>query len=206
MILEGLAVTPSPAGRPHLAPLGAVWPDDAGPDRGDRFTLRPYEGSRTCGNLLRAGRGVWHTTDDAVLIARSAAGLPGLEDEDVTFARDPRTGLHVLMPCQDWWAFEVVERAGPDARGMHTLTAEVTARGGARASRGFCRASHALVEAAILCSRVRFFPRAELDRRLADLAPLVAKTGTPRDRAAWADVCRVIGERAAADEVERADG
>ena len=194
MILEGLVTTTDAGGRVNLAPLGAVWPD-GGPD-GDRFAVRPYRGSHTCANLLATGRGVWHVTDDAALLARCAAGLTARSAPRVLKAADPPR----LADCCRWLAFEVTDECGPDDRGMYELAAAVTGRGTVRPSRGLNRASHALVEAAILCSRTFLFGRPEIDRRLADLAPLVAKTGSADDRAAWGELLAAIAARPAADE------
>lgn len=199
MILEGLVTTVDDRGRANLAPLGAVWPEDGpelGDPGGDRFVVRPYRGSNTCANLLATGRGVWHVTDDAALLARCAAGLtkrtaPPLTDRD---------GPPRLENCCRWLTFEILEAAGPDGRGMYEMRAAVTNRGTVRPGRGLNRASHALVEAAILCTRAFLFDRADIDRRLADLAPLVAKTGSADDRAAWAELRAAIAARPAADD------
>ena len=57
-----------------------------------------------------------------------------------------------------------------------------------------------MVEGAILATRVFLFPRSELDRRLADLAPLVKKTGGEAERDAWRMLTAEIARRPAADE------
>jgi hypothetical protein len=51
---------------------------------------------------------------------------------------------------------------------------------------GFSRAAHAVVEGSILLSRLHLLGAAEVGRRLADLAPLVEKTGGDRERRAFA--------------------
>ena len=199
MILEGLVTTTDAAGRVNLAPLGTLWPDDRpelGDPPGNRFTVRPYRGSRTCANLLATGRGVWHVTDDAALLARCAAGLSRRSAPPLADGADPPR----LADCCRWLAFETVERGGPDDRGMYELRAAVTDRGTVRPARGLNRASHALVEAAILLTRAFLFERREIDRRLADLAPLVAKTGTADDLAAWAELRAAFDVRPAKGE------
>lgn len=199
VILEGLATTTDGRGRTNLAPLGAVWPDARGDLGGDAFTLRPYAGSTTCANLLAVRRGVWHVTDDAALIARTAVG-----PAEAGTAPLPGGGVR-LADCVRWVAFEVTEIAGPDDRGMHKLTARVTDRGTVRPARGLNRADFALVEGAILATRTFLLSRGELDRRLADLAPLVEKTGAAEHAAAWAALTAEIARRPTADRPRPAD-
>ncbi|MFH5804098.1 DUF447 domain-containing protein [Alienimonas sp. DA493] len=195
MIVEGLATTVDARGRANLAPLGALWPDDRGDRGGDRFTLRPFSGSTTCANLLATRRGVWHVTDDAALIVRAALGAADAPTEPLPDGRGVR-----LVDCCRWLDFDVTATVGPDARGLYELTANVRRRGRVREGAGLNRAAFALVEGAILATRTFLIPRAELRRRLADLAPLVEKTGSPRDAAAWSELAAEIARRPAADE------
>jgi hypothetical protein len=51
---------------------------------------------------------------------------------------------------------------------------------------GFNRAQAAVVEAAILASRLQFLPREKVEREIAYLEIAVAKTGGPVEREAWA--------------------
>ncbi|NNJ24523.1 DUF447 domain-containing protein [Alienimonas chondri] len=205
MILEGLATTTDAAGRVNLAPLGTVWPEAAdepsGDRHADRFVIRPFAGSTTCANLLATRRGVWHVTDDAALIARAVIGETNAEVQALPDREDVR-----LVDCCRWLAFDVTEAVGPDDRGLYRLTAEVRRRGRVRDGVGLNRAAFALVEGAILATRTFLMPRAELDRRLTDLAPLVQKTGTARDAAVWADLVAEIARRPAADEPSAAKG
>ena len=50
---------------------------------------------------------------------------------------------------------------------------------------GFNRAAHAVVEAAILVTRLHLLDEQEIRRRLTDLAVLVEKTGGRREREAF---------------------
>ena len=185
--------TRGPTGEPHHAPMGAVWPRARGDLHEDRFLLRPFAGSTTCANLLATRRGVWQVTDDARLLARAAVGAvsPPIVEE----AGEPR-----LTDCVRWVRFGVTDIAGPDDRGRYELTCAIEIRGTGRPWVGLNRAGFALVEGAILATRTFLLPRAELDRRLADLAPLITKTGTPADADVWADLTAAITARPAADE------
>jgi hypothetical protein len=58
---------------------------------------------------------------------------------------------------------------------------------------GLNRAKHAVVEAAILVTRVHLLGAEEIRRQMAALQPLVEKTGGSRERAAWEAIERYVG-------------
>lgn len=176
MIIEGLLTTENLDGSPHLAPMGpqveAAW---------TRLVLRPYVTSTTYTNLRRAGRGVFHVTDDVLLLARAAIGrldaLPHMQ-------RPARAQGWVLSDACRWYAFEV--RTIDDTPPRVSMVADVVERGWHRDFIGFHRARHAVLEAAILATRVHLFPEKELLQELARLRPLVAKTGGEAEAQAFA--------------------
>ena len=190
MICEGLVTTRDADGTPHLAPMGpTVWGD------GRTLELRPFRGSTTCANLLARRCGVFHVTDDAALIARAAVG-PAAAPAGPAATVD----ADVLRDCCRWSEFRVVEV--DESSDRLRMLAEVTRTGRRRDHFGFNRAHFAVVEAAILATRVFLLPRAEMDRRLSDLAPLVEKTGGEQERNAWSMLTAEIARRPAADEVD----
>lgn len=93
-------------------------------------------------------------------------------------------GGFVLADAARAWEF-VVESADTTAERTR-LVARVVAEHAGRPFLGFQRAAHAVVEGAILVSRLHLFGADEVARRLADLAPLVEKTGGDRERRAFA--------------------
>ena len=82
MILEGIVTTVSPEGEVNVAPMGPHLPglsaDPSFPrsDPLEQFILKPFRGSRTYANLAAHGEGVLHVTDDVLLLAQSATGVP----------------------------------------------------------------------------------------------------------------------------------
>ena len=60
---------------------------------------------------------------------------------------------------------------------------------------GFSRAAHAVVEAAILVTRLHLLDGGEIRRRFAELEPLVEKTGGQRDREAFALLAARLDDR-----------
>jgi hypothetical protein len=175
-VLEGIVTTVDADGRPHLAPMGPIVNDAF-----DRLWFRLYQTSNTYRNIKRTGVGVFHVTDDVELLARTAV------DRLETFpAMTPASAVEgwILDDACRWYAFqlesldEATERAAGGAR--------VVARGALREFFGFNRAKHAVVEAAILATRVGILPAQEIGAEFARLAPLVRKTGAAAEVRAFA--------------------
>ena len=174
MILEALVTTLDPGGGPHLAPMGPrVAPDWS------RFTLRPFPTSHTYHNLLRHGEGVLHITDDALLLAKAAIGavteMPPVHPAG-------RVRGFVLADCCRYFEFAVksVDTSGERV----SIAAEVVHSGHVRDFFGFNRAKHAVVEAAILATRLHILPLGEVAAEFAKLRVIVGKTGGPDEEGA----------------------
>ena len=68
MILEGIVTTLNDDETPNIAPMGPIVElEDV-----RTFVLRPYKTATTYRNLKRWGEGVFHVTDDVLLLARGA--------------------------------------------------------------------------------------------------------------------------------------
>ena len=141
-----------------------------------RFTLRPFIDSRTHANLLRTRCGVFHIIDDALLLARAVCRC------DAAFPTTPAREIagDVLTGCCRYFEF-VVDEYEPAAQ-RPRFAARTVAAGSFREHRGFNRAAHAVVEAAILYSRRHLFGPEILEEHFDRLRPLVEKTGRPRRR------------------------
>jgi uncharacterized protein len=174
MILEALVTTTDADGAPHLAPMGPRVSSDFA-----RFTLRPFPTSNTYRNLLRHGEGVLHVTDDALLLAKAAIGAVG-EMPQVRTAE--RVRGFVLADCCRFFEFRV--RSIDDSSERVSIDAEVVHAGRVRDFFGFNRAKHAVVEAAILATRLHLLPLAEVAGEFAKFRVIVGKTGGPNEHAA----------------------
>ncbi len=186
MILDGLLTTCDSDGRPHLAAMGATV-DDSGAGVGDTLQLRPFQGSATLENLRRTGQAVFHITDDAEQLARAAIGklepLPELRRAEAI------DGFIVAGACR-WFALRVTELN--DLSPRVRVQMQVVDRGRLRDFFGFNRAKHAVVETAILATRLHLLPEDEIRRRLGGLRPLVEKTAGCRERVAMERLERYI--------------
>ena len=177
MILEAVVTTLAPDGTLNVAPMG--------PEVGDgsslaRFTLRPYRTSTTYRNLKARGEGVLHVTDDVLLIARAAIREPtGAPTRPASAVRG-----QILETAGRYHEFRVLEL--DDRAERTTILAETVAEGRqARDLFGLNRARHAVVEAAILATRLDFLPADQVRDDFARLAVLVEKTGGEDERRAF---------------------
>jgi hypothetical protein len=168
MILEGLVTTVADDGSPHLAPMGPTVADDF-----RTLLLRPFPTSQT-GRHLRARReGVFHVTDDARLIAYAAIGRAGVP----AYRRAERIAGFVLTGACRWYEFRVTDI--DDSRQRVHMTAEVVHAGRLREFVGFNRGKHAVLEAAVLATRLDFLPLDGVNAEYRKFAEIVAKTGGP---------------------------
>jgi uncharacterized protein len=175
MILEALVTTLNEDGSANFAPMGPrVEPDF------HSFVLRPFKSATTYENLKRHGEGVLHVTDDALMIARAAIGLdPQAETRPASLVR----GRVIVGACR-YHEFRVVEV--DDREDRATLRCETVTSGTLREWFGFNRAKHAVIEAAILATRVGILPMDDIADELRRLARPVTKTGGPDEFEAFA--------------------
>ena len=89
----------------------------------------------------------------------------------------------VLEAACSWYELEVetIDATPPRSR----IDARMVHRGRGREFIGFNRAKHAVLEAAILATRVHMLPPAQIKEELDRLEVLVEKTAGPREREAW---------------------
>lgn len=186
MILEGLITTENADGTTNIAPLGPVV------DEGLReFRLRPFQTSTTFENLKRTRRGVFHVTDDVELLARTAVGAA--TDPPPRLIQIPGVHGQVLADACRWYGLEV--NAIDDRLPRAEMPARVVASGRLRDFWGFNRAKHAVVEAAILATRIGLIPLDTIDEELRRLHVLVEKTGGPAEHRAFEFLVQTIRQR-----------
>lgn len=175
MILEGIVTTLDANATLNVAPMGPrVDPDFR------RFVLKPFRTSTTFKNLARAGEGVLHVTDDVLLLARSTVG----KVSDVPTRPAERVQGRVLLDCCRYYEFRVTET---DDRGDRvSFTAATLEHGTFREFFGFNRARHAVLETAILASRIDFLAVEGLASELQKHRVVVEKTGGVREFEAFA--------------------
>jgi len=175
MILEGIVTTVSPTGEVNIAPMGPrVEPSMR------QLVLRPFRTAQTYWNLCKHGEGVFHVTDDVLLLARAAVGRLDATPELIP-AHKVRG--HILAGACRYYEFRV--RAMDDREERVNIDAEVVETGRLRDFFGFNRAKHAVVEAAILATRVGLLPREQIEDEFRRLGVLVQKTGGAQEHEAF---------------------
>jgi len=189
MILEGIVTTLNLEAALNIAPMG---PEIDPSLSMARFLLRPFYTSTTYHNLKARGEGVFHVTDDVLLLAQTAIGsapfpVPDTRPAAVVAGR-------ILESACRYFEFRVVELDDRDER--TSIVVETVAQGRLRDFFGFNRAKHAVLEAAILATRTAWLPLDEMLVEFRKLAILVDKTGGPRERAAFTLLHRHLRETA----------
>ena len=181
MIIETIFSTLDAAGTPNFAPMGIEW--------GDEFlTVRPYRDTRTCRNLLSTGYGVANLTDDVTAFVRC-----GLYDETLPHFPAQAVSGAVYRGACSWLEMEVVTRGGSDQRAE--FRCRVLHKGRQRDFLGFCRAGGAVIEAAILATRLDLYDPTPAAERLLYYGEIVEKTGDEKQRQAFRKVWDYVQQR-----------
>jgi len=176
LIVEGLVTSLNADGSVNLSPMGPRT------DRAvTRLVLRPFQTSQTYHNLKRQGEGVFHITDDVELIAQAAIGR--LDQLPPLIAAQSIRGFIVADACR-WFAFRVQEL--DDRTERTTIVCDVVDRGTLRDFLGFNRAKHAVLEGAILATRIGILPAEQIREEMQRLAIPVEKTAGEQERRAFA--------------------
>ena len=186
MILEGIVTTQNADGTTNVSPMGPRM------DGGfEHFVLRPYQTSTTYRNLKRHPYGVLHVTDDVELLAAAAIGQ--LTPPPVM----PVAGLDVsrLVDTCRWYAFRVTLL--DDTTERTTIACETLASGRVRDFFGFNRAKHAVVEGAILATRIGLLSAEDIRSEFARLAIIVEKTAGEAEQRAWQMLAAFVADKLA---------
>jgi uncharacterized protein len=176
MIIEGIVTTIGPDQQVHVAPMGPIVDSEM-----RRLVLRPFRTAQTYRNLKVHPEGVFHVTDDVLLLARAALGPvePAPPIQPASAVR----GFILNDACR-YYEFRV--RSIDDREERSRMDAEVVYSGRLRDFLGFNRAKHAVLEAAILATRTDFLPHEEIDSEFRKLGVIVQKTGGEQEKAAFA--------------------
>ena len=183
MILEGLVTTRNADGTTNVSPMGPRVATDM-----RTFTLRPFQSSTTYQNLLRHGEGVLHVTDDVELLAAAAIGRVQPPLAAIVNFPIPR-----LADTCRWYAFRVTLLDNRQER--TTIQCEVVASGCEREFFGFNRAKHAVLEGAIMSTRIGIVPDEEIRREFARWSVIVGKTAGDSEQRAWRMLLEYVDKR-----------
>ena len=171
MIHESIVTTLNADGSVHIAPMG-VQVDD------ERYVVAPFRPSTTLENLQRCGFAVINLTDDVTIFAGCLTGRsrwPTHPAEVVAGGVLDAALAHIEV--------EVDRHEDDDVRPrFHCRVVHRAIHG---PFTGFNRAQAAVLEAAILVSRLERLPAERIDREIEYLRVAVEKTAGERERTAW---------------------
>jgi hypothetical protein len=167
MIIESIITTLDSQGAINFAPMGVEWGDDL-------IVVKPFLETTTFRNIQATGAAVVNLTDDVVLFAQAAISSPQYPAGPATVVRGA-----VLDAACSWRELEVrsIDATPPRSR----IETRVVHHGTRREFLGFNRARNAVLETAILSTRLHLIPRAEIESELAKLQTIVNKTAGPRE-------------------------
>ena len=174
-LLECLVTTRNEDDTCNLSPMGPIVDANF-----EWLRLRPFQTSTTYRNLKRAGEGVLHITDDVELIAQSAIGEPR---QPPRLCAASAVEADIVADACRWYAFRVVTL--DDSQPRTEIVGQVVDSGRIRDFCGFNRAKHAVLEAAILATRIHLIPDEKLLSDLDRLRELVDKTGAHAEHRAF---------------------
>ena len=170
-IVETIVTTTDAAGVPHIAPLGLI-------EDGDGWIVAPFRPSRTLGNLEVNPHAVATHTGDVRVFAGCVTGRRDWS----TVPADVVKGVRLKDAVSHWEL--AVERVTEDAqrprfhcRIVHTASHAVWS--------GYNRAEAAVLELAVLTTRLAMLPPEKIDAELAYLEIAISKTAGPRELEAW---------------------
>ena len=174
-IVEGILTTINEDGSVNIAPMGPIVDQEF-----QQFVLRPFQTSTSYQNLKRTGQAVFHVTDDVGLFAQAALAKPRPMP-----AMEPALAVEgfVLTDTCRWYALQVHRL--DDSQLRTTIEASCVDQGNQREFLGFNRAQHAVLEAAILATRVHLLPADEILSELKRLESPVTKTASRREQQAF---------------------
>jgi uncharacterized protein len=172
MIHETIVTTAAPDGHPHIAPMGARY-------EGEFVILSPFRPSVTLDNIVASRSAVLNFTTDVRIFAgcvtRYATDWPTRAASRVASVRLAESLAHA--------EFELDELR--DDKERPVLRMKCVHRENHAPFTGFNRAQAAVVEGAILVSRLFMLPADKVDREMAYLQIAIDKTGGDAERTAW---------------------
>ena len=171
MIYETVITTMNEDGSVHIAPMGIR-------RESEKYLIAPFKPSRTLDNLVNSGVAVINATTDVMVIAGCLTGRydwPVVHAAHIDCKRLAAAHTHVEVRVEGRKDDEL--RPLFICRPVHSATHEPF--------KGFNRAQAAVVEAAILVSRLHLLPEQKIRSELEYLGIAIKKTAGEKERTAW---------------------
>ena len=178
MILETIITTQDVAGTPHVTPFGIKY-------EGENIVISPYKPSTTLDNILATKCAVMNLTDDVRVFA---GALTARQPWQLTQANKIK-GFR-LINCLAHVELELIEVRDDATRPQ--LIMQTVAEFNHKPFAGFNRAQAAVIELAVLVSRLHLLPKDKIMSEIEYLKIAIDKTAGEREKQAWAWLTEVI--------------
>ena len=170
-IVETIVTTTNAKGEAHIAPLGLI-------AEGHHWIIAPFRPSRTLDNLNEVPFAVASHIDDVRVFAGCLTG----RREWPTRAADNVDGVVLEGAVAHW---ELAVDAVTEDEQRPRFACRIVHTGNHRAWEGFNRAQAAVLECAVLVSRLKMLPPEKIEAELKYLEIAISKTAGPREQEAW---------------------
>ena len=172
MIFECVVTTVAADGTPHVAPMGIRYADG-------QVVLMPFRPSTTLDNIVATGHAVLNRLVDARVFAGCVTGRKAWPLQPAERVPGQRLACAI-------GSAELRLAGGVDAAAERpVLRLDVVHEAVHAPFVGLNRAQAAVVEGAVLVSRLHLLPREKVDAEFAYLQIAVDKTAGPDEREAW---------------------
>jgi hypothetical protein len=184
MIIEGIITTENTDGTMHVAPIGPHVNNEL-----TDWTLKPFQTSKTFQNLHRTGAGVFHVSDDSLLMATSVLGIT--ENSCEAWAAEwlarwrpqviaCRSSYYVsdcgwiLKNSHRYFGMKTGEWNLSDSRAI--VKCSISQQDTLRPFWGWNRAKHGILELSVLASRKHMISADEIETELRRFRIVIEKT------------------------------
>ena len=215
VIFETVVTTVSASGRPHVAPMGIRYLAPPGlatpspPPTGVQarwqshtcsseveVVLMPFKPSTTLDNILATGHATLNIVVDTRVFAGCVTGR-----RDWPFERTQRIEGVRLAAALRHLELKLAEQQDDEQRPV--LRMAVVHEADHAPFLGFNRAQSAVLEGAILVSRLHMLPAAKVDSEMAYLQIAIDKTAGPQEQEAWGWLREAVARHRAQVEGQR---
>jgi len=184
VIFEAVVTSVAPDGRPHVAPMGVRY-------QGEQVVLMPFKPSTTHDNIVGSACAVLNIVTDTRVFAGCVTGRRDWAvqpAEKIAGVRLACALSHVELTLAE--RIDDAQRPVLRMARVHEVTHANFA--------GFNRAQAAVIEGAVLVSRLHMLPPQKVDSEMAYLQIAIDKTAGPEEREAWGWLVEAVQRHRAA--------
>jgi uncharacterized protein len=179
VIYEVVITTVSAAGVPHIAPMGVRYRDTAS---GRQVVLMPFKPSTTLANVLATGHAVLNVVTDTRVFAGCVSARWLGPREWPLLAADQVAGVRLACAASHVELTLAAQQDDPQRPVLHMACVHQAQHA---AFIGLNRAQAAVLEGAVLVSRLHLLPAAKVQQEMAYLQIAIDKTASAGEHEAW---------------------